>query len=78
MAVEIRKVTQLAWRRFLATEEGKEGSLWLHEHTPKIDGTGADTIIFSAGKAQGFADALSQITDLLGSPELKQIDPSND
>ena len=78
MATELHKGTQNAWRRFLASEEGKEGLLWLHEHIPTIKGDVADQVVFSAGIARGYSENLNNITELLGAKSDREVDASND
>lgn len=63
---EIKKVTQLAWRRHLMSEPGIEGQLVLREACPPIPGNGeAHNIIFAAGRAEGWKLALEAMHTMI-------------
>ncbi len=62
---ELTKSQQLAWRRFLATEPGILGMLWLRERTPTIVTGDSTAIIFQAGLNQGYVVGLNAISELL-------------
>lgn len=76
--MELRKITQLAWKKFLSSEEGKEGLLWLHQRIPTISKGPSDEVLFEAGRAQGRRDGLVDISEMLATPQNKEIDASND
>ena len=71
---ELKRVTKLAWRKHLLSEHGVEGMLALRERTPSIGGGGeAHQIIFQAGKAQGFVDAINAIYEIASANEERSI-----
>lgn len=72
--IEIQKPTQLAWRRFLLTPEGKEGMLYLRERSPRIERGDQNAIIFGAGVVEGYRMAIDIIPDVIGA----DIKPSQD
>jgi hypothetical protein len=62
---EVRKVTKLAWRKFLSTEYGQEIMLALREDIPSINGTGdAHRIVFQAGITEGHRLYITKLLDL--------------
>lgn len=66
MATELRKMTQLAWRRLIISEHGKEGLLVLKERAPRVAQTSeAHSLIFQAGKVEGWNEALNAIYELI-------------
>lgn len=72
MASEIKRVTQLSWIKFLSTESGRDGLLYLNEHVPSISSGDPHHIIFGAGKVEGYKMALQVISDVIAnSPEKK-------
>jgi hypothetical protein len=66
---ELRKVTRLAWRKFLASEYGSEGMLHLRESTPSIPSGDSHQIIFNAGRVEGYKQALDHISQILAVQE---------
>jgi len=71
--MELRKVTQLRWKAFLASEYGAEGMLWLREHSPSVTATDSTAIIFAAGKIEGYRNALDRISEIIAKePEKEQ------
>lgn len=78
MATELRKVTQLSWRKLITSEHGVEGMLVLKERAPKVASSGeAHSIIFNAGVAQGYSLALEEIYNLLSPDSKTDIDYEN-
>ncbi len=75
---EIKKVSQLAWRRFLQSEAGVEGLLFLREKTPVIRKGLPHEIQFDAGRATGYAEAIETISEIIAAEPQKQVDASND
>lgn len=69
--IELKRSTNVAWRRFLATEAGIEGMLWLREKLPDVLKGSGESIIFDAGKTQGYKDCLDQIANVMGVVEAK-------
>lgn len=79
MSTELQKITQLQWRKFLATPEGKEGLLVLREAAPLINGFGEQhTIVFSAGVTAGYAMAFDKINSLLATESKKEVKIDNE
>ncbi len=76
--IELSKATQLAWRRLLNTEEGKEGMLFLREKTPSIAKGDSYGIAFDAGRAEGFKAAIDTISDIIAVRQQKEENESND
>lgn len=76
--MELKKVTSLAWRRFLSSEAGIEGMLYLRENTPKIGRGAPHEIQYDAGVNQGYVMCLDTIPQVLAIEQTKDVDPSND
>lgn len=68
---ELRKVSQLAWRRLIASEHGQEGLLVLRESAPVIVKGDPHTIIYDAGRVSGFNEAIDAIYKLASAGEDK-------
>lgn len=69
---EIKKVTVLAWRRFLLSEPGIEGQLVLREQCPPIPGNGdAHNIIFAAGRAEGWKLCIEAMHNIIAVEKVK-------
>ena len=62
---ELKKKTQLEWRRHLLTQEGVEGMLFLRERAPTIHKGGADEMIFEAGMSEGYKMAVDMISEII-------------
>ncbi len=75
---EVKKVTRLTWRRFLASDAGMEGMLFLREKIPSILKGQPHEVQFDAGRSEGFKQCLDTITELLSIEEKKDGDASND
>lgn len=76
--IELKKQTQLEWRRHLLTEAGNEGMLFLRERSPTIHKGQADEMIFEAGKAEGYKMALDMISEVIAIAPKKEINIEND
>lgn len=74
---ELKKKTQLDWRRFLLTESGQEGMLFLRERVPTIHKGVADEMIFEAGKAEGYKQAIDTISEVIAVEQKRDIDIEN-
>lgn len=76
---ELKRTTNLSWRRHLLTEPGIEGMLYLRERTPVIVKGDADAtgIIFDAGRTQGWKDCLDAIADIISVVETKEVNYEN-
>jgi hypothetical protein len=73
------KASKLAWRKFLASDAGKDGLLYLSFKIPPIRAGDANAIVFSAGKVEGFRDAIYTITKEITKLETeKDIKTEND
>lgn len=78
MATELKKITKLQWRRLINSEHGIEGMLVLKERAPRVAATGeAHSIIFQAGKTEGYTDALNEIYNLLTPDSTPDTDLEN-
>lgn len=76
--IELKKQTQLDWRRYLLSESGIEGMLFLREHSPTIHKGQADEMIFEAGKAEGYKMALDMISEVIAVAQKREINIEND
>lgn len=74
---QIKKVTQLAWRKLLLSDAGIEGMLVLREQTPGVSIGDSHNIIFQAGKAEGYKLALETIQNLIAAEDTKPEDLEN-
>lgn len=74
----LEKATQLAWRKFLATDAGTEGMLFLRERVPSIARGDANSVIFDAGRVEGYKMALDTISEVIAIQEKKEINVEND
>lgn len=73
MIEEVRRVTNLRWRNFLATQEGQEGLAFVREQAPRVTKGDADGMVFDAGRIEGYLLCLDRIVELIGSgKEAKQ------
>jgi hypothetical protein len=77
MATEIRKVTCLRWRQFLASEFGTEGMLFLREKIPSVSPGDAHQMIFNAGRAEGFKQAIDTISEIIAVEQQKEQNLEN-
>jgi hypothetical protein len=75
---ELRKVTQLAWRKIMLTEEGKEAMLFLREKAPSIIKSDADQMIFDAGRVEGYKQALDNLSNIIASEPKKELPIDNE
>ncbi len=75
--VELKRVTQLAWRRFLASDAGVEGMLYLREMSPTIQSDQPHQIIFGAGKVEQHRLTLDMIRDIVGKEQVKEENLEN-
>lgn len=74
---ELKKQTQLEWRRHLLTPAGIEGMLFLRERSPSIHKAGADEMIFDAGKAEGYKMAIDMISEIIAVAPKKEENLEN-
>ena len=65
MATELKKNTQVVWRRFLSSPEGIEGMLYLREAGPRVTKGDQASIIFESGVAEGYQRALDKLKDTI-------------
>lgn len=75
---ELKKQTQLDWRRHLLTDSGIEGMLFLRERAPTIHKGAADEMIFEAGKSEGYKMAMDMISEVIAVAPKKEINLEND
>lgn len=76
--IELKKKTQLEWRRHLLTPEGIEGMLFLRERAPSILKGPADEMIYDAGKSEGYKAAIDMISELIAVAPKKEDNLEND
>lgn len=62
---EITRGITLQWRRFLQSEAGMAGMLYLREKIPHITKGLPHEVQYDAGYAQGYIKALDQISEIL-------------
>lgn len=74
---ELRKITKLSWRKFLDTEYGREGMLYLRERIPSVQASDPTSIIFNAGRAEGYKVALDMISEVISLEEQKETNIEN-
>lgn len=65
----LRKITRMSWRKFLSTEFGQEGMLYLRERIPNVSVSDANSMIFQAGKAEGYKEAINMISEVISIQE---------
>jgi hypothetical protein len=75
--VELKKITQLTWRKHLLSNEGIEGMLFLRERQPRISKGSADEMIFEAGKVEGYKQALDTISEIIAAEVKKDQNLDN-
>jgi hypothetical protein len=75
---ELKKITQLSWRKFLSTEAGRDGLLYLREKAPSIHAGESHEIIFAAGKVEGYKDCVDTISEVIGAEQEKPLSTDND
>ena len=75
---ELKKITKLRFRQFLDTDAGKEGMMFLREHTPSINEGDATKIIFNAGRVEGYKNAIDMISEVISMEEPKVEKLDND
>jgi hypothetical protein len=76
--MELSKATQLAWRRFLASQAGLEGMLYLREHIPSIIKSDPHSMVFDGGIIVGYNKCLDNMTDVIGAePQRESVDIEN-
>ncbi len=68
---EPKKVTTLAWRRFLLSEAGIEGQLVLREQAPSVVNGESHNIIFQAGVVQGWQRCIEAMHNLIAVEKVK-------
>lgn len=64
----VRRITTLRWRTFLSSPEGIEGVSYLRDTAPRGSGSEPHTIIFGAGKTEGYAECMDR---LIGIPDIE-------
>lgn len=66
---EIRKITQMSWRRLLASPEGAEMEAAIREQTPTVVSAEPHNIIFNAGIAEGYRRCFDRIKEMSATPK---------
>jgi hypothetical protein len=62
--MELRKVVGLKWRNLLGTPEGAEGMSYLRHSAPSIPAADSTSIVFHAGRNQGYIECLNDIMEM--------------
>lgn len=62
---ELPKEIATAWRKFLGTNEGQFGLDWLRRNHRRVSGETDAQLVKSAGKWEGYMEALDDIEDHL-------------
>ncbi len=75
--MELRKVSQIAARRFFASEYGVEFLLHLREQAPSIQKGPPHEIQFDAGYSMGYIKALERIAEAVNPDSNKEIEIEN-
>jgi hypothetical protein len=76
--IELRKVVTLAWRKFISSDAGTEGMLYLRERTPSIVKGDQHQMIFDAGRVEGYKQAIDTISELLAVKQEEVRNADND
>lgn len=78
MATELSRSTQLSWRKFLLTEAGVEGMLFLREKTPSVSKGESHAIAFDAGRVDGYKLGIDTISEIIAIRQQKEEVADND
>ncbi len=76
--MELRKVVQLSWSRFLSTEAGTEGVLYLKDRAPSIHKGPPHEMHFDAGVLVGYNRAIDVLREIIAQEPKKEIKLEND
>lgn len=77
MSTEVTPKITLSWRKFLQSDEGVKGMLYLREHVPTISVGDSHNIIFAAGKSEGYKNAIDTISEILAMAKPKEEEIEN-
>lgn len=66
---KISKKTALQWRRFMTSEDGVKGLLWLKDMEPVIPKGESHEIVFDAGVVSGYGKVFTRIEELIEAAE---------
>lgn len=72
MATELTKATSMAWRKFLGSEAGITGMLYLRERLPMIRAGESHAMIHDGGRVEGYRQALDMMTEIIAAEPKKQ------
>ena len=75
---ELSRATQLAWRKFLISDAGVEGMLFLREKTPSVSKGESHAIAFDAGRVDGYKAAVDTISEIIAVRQQKEEVADND
>ena len=75
--MELSKVSQVALRRFLQSDAGKDTMLALLESLPFTSRGESHLVIFDAGKIDGFRDCIEKLKNLAEPPVRQDTSPEN-
>lgn len=59
----------MTWRKFLGSEAGTIGLLFLRENTPSIQQGDANSIVFNAGRYEGYKQAIDMLSEVVSIEE---------
>lgn len=62
--MELTKIIQISWGRFLQTDAGKDGLLFLHQQRPGISKGLPHEVQFDAGFTEGYRKCLENIVEM--------------
>lgn len=74
---DVKKITQIAWDKFLRSDAGIEGMLVLRERTPSVHKGESHDIIFEAGVVEGYRRAIDAITHIISVEQPKNEELEN-
>lgn len=75
---ELDKATTLAWRKFLLTDAGVQGMLFLRERVPSIGKGDSNAIVFDAGVVEGYKKAVDTMSEIIALQEKKEQNLENE
>jgi hypothetical protein len=62
--MELDRLTQLSWKKFLSTEAGQRGLAFLRYKAPGIQKGDSHHMIYDGGVNQGYAKCLDRINEI--------------
>ena len=62
--IAVRKIVALKWRSLLGSQEGIEAMSALRQSAPSIPAADSTSIVFHAGRNQGYVECLNDIMEM--------------